>query len=78
MGRPKGQTRSGRPALRVLRPRDQRRTVLALKEEPTEPTATCPGWVFRQACRVCGCSYFDPCEEGCWWVESDLCSACVT
>lgn len=28
------------------------------------------------ACRVCGCTEFDPCEDGCWWVEGDLCSAC--
>ena len=30
-----------------------------------------------QICRVCGCSNEDPCEEGCTWVEEDLCSACV-
>ncbi len=28
-------------------------------------------------CRVCGCSNEDPCEGGCYWVEEDLCSACV-
>jgi hypothetical protein len=28
-------------------------------------------------CRVCGCTDDDACEEGCWWVEFDLCSACA-
>lgn len=29
------------------------------------------------ACRVCGCTDRHGCPEGCWWVEDDLCSACV-
>jgi hypothetical protein len=29
-------------------------------------------------CRVCGCTDEDPCDEGCEWVEADLCSQCVT
>lgn len=28
-------------------------------------------------CRVCGCTEHNACEGGCWWVEHDLCSACV-
>ena len=44
--------------------------------EPTEPTDLCGGHQYRQSCRVCGCSHHDPCPEGCWWVESDLCSSC--
>lgn len=28
-------------------------------------------------CRVCGCTDEDACEGGCYWVEKDLCSACV-
>jgi len=28
-------------------------------------------------CRVCGCTDAEPCEEGCEWVEADLCSACA-
>ena len=33
------------------------------------------------ACRVCGCSQFDACEEGCWWIPDPkdlgpLCSSC--
>lgn len=28
-------------------------------------------------CRACGCTDNDACEEGCSWVEADLCSACV-
>ena len=30
-----------------------------------------------RVCRVCGCSEFNACEGGCYWVEEDLCSACV-
>lgn len=30
-----------------------------------------------QACRVCGCTWTSACEGGCYWVEPDLCSACV-
>lgn len=28
-------------------------------------------------CRVCGCTEHTPCEDGCWWVEADLCSSCA-
>lgn len=28
----------------------------------------------ERACRACGCTEFDPCIEGCSWVEQDLCS----
>lgn len=28
-------------------------------------------------CRVCGCTQEQGCREGCWWVEEDLCSACL-
>lgn len=36
-------------------------------------------WVIpcSQYCRVCGCTYDDPCDEGCYWVEADLCSQCA-
>lgn len=27
-------------------------------------------------CRVCGCTNETPCEDGCWWIEPDLCSSC--
>jgi hypothetical protein len=30
-----------------------------------------------QKCRVCGCSWNNPCEGGCYWVEPDLCSKCA-
>lgn len=32
-----------------------------------------------QVCRVCGCDDAMGCDgpEPCWWVEEDLCSACV-
>lgn len=31
-----------------------------------------------QTCRICGCTDEDGCPEGCYWVEEDLCSNCVT
>jgi NTP pyrophosphatase (non-canonical NTP hydrolase) len=32
----------------------------------------------ERKCRVCGCTYFRPCEEGCHWVGPDICSYCLT
>lgn len=31
----------------------------------------------RHICRICGCWELEACDGGCWWVESDLCSACA-
>ena len=31
----------------------------------------------EQKCRVCGCTWDNACEGGCYWVEPDLCSACA-
>jgi hypothetical protein len=31
----------------------------------------------ERRCRVCGCTDDRACEEGCSWVEADLCSRCV-
>lgn len=28
-------------------------------------------------CRVCGCTDTYGCDEGCYWVEEDLCSSCA-
>lgn len=28
-------------------------------------------------CRVCGCTEGNACGDGCYWVESDLCSSCA-
>jgi hypothetical protein len=28
-------------------------------------------------CRVCGCSQFDPCEQGCDWASPGLCTVCA-
>lgn len=28
-------------------------------------------------CRNCGCTDITACDEGCYWVAEDLCSACV-
>lgn len=36
---------------------------------------------FQRRCRVCGCSFFDPCHGAdggaCSWTAPDLCSFCV-
>jgi predicted RNA-binding Zn-ribbon protein involved in translation (DUF1610 family) len=31
----------------------------------------------EQRCRVCGCTWYNACEGGCYWVEDDLCSKCA-
>lgn len=31
----------------------------------------------EQTCRVCGCTWDNACEGGCYWVEEDLCSQCA-
>jgi len=31
----------------------------------------------EQTCRVCGCTWDNACEGGCYWVEEDLCSKCA-
>lgn len=36
----------------------------------------CPTHTNEAFCRVCGCSEWEPCPGGCYWVEEDLCSAC--
>lgn len=28
-------------------------------------------------CRVCGCTEFTPCPDGCCWIEENLCSSCA-
>ena len=28
-------------------------------------------------CRICGCDDSHACPGGCYWVQTDLCSACV-
>jgi len=30
-----------------------------------------------RVCRKCGCTEYDACQDGCTWVEPDLCSACA-
>lgn len=30
-----------------------------------------------RACRTCGCTDMSGCEQGCFWIEADLCSACL-
>ena len=31
---------------------------------------------WNAVCRKCGCSWFQPCDPPCSWVEPDLCSSC--
>lgn len=31
----------------------------------------------QQRCRVCGCTWNNACESGCYWIEPDLCSMCA-
>jgi len=31
----------------------------------------------NRACRVCGCTERRACPGGCYWVDEDLCSACI-
>ena len=28
-------------------------------------------------CRICGCTQYNACEDGCYWVTDDLCSQCA-
>jgi hypothetical protein len=61
----------------------------AAAEQLDERTRLEFGWcrgsglhVDEEVCRVCGCSYEDPCEEGCGWIadperKGSLCSACA-
>ncbi len=30
----------------------------------------------ERRCRICKCTQYNPCPEGCYWVEEDLCSSC--
>lgn len=39
--------------------------------------AAATGGVAMRACRVCGCTDAWGCDEGCWWVDEDLCSSCA-
>lgn len=31
----------------------------------------------KRKCRLCGCTDDKACKSGCYWVEPNLCSACV-
>lgn len=30
----------------------------------------------ERKCRICGCTWNNPCKGGCYWVEENLCSKC--
>jgi len=54
--------------------------VLKRFEESPGCGCFCPSHADMQMCRVCGCTQMDACETPagpCFWVEPDLCSACV-
>lgn len=42
-----------------------------------EPLDDLDDEVDERKCRVCGCTQYNACEGGCYWVEDDLCSKCV-
>ncbi len=39
-----------------------------VEEKPAKPAGS--------VCRVCGCTDNQACQDGCYWVEKDLCSKC--
>ena len=41
---------------------------------PRPVTLEPPDYDEERACRICGCTEYDPCPGGCSWVEEDLCS----
>ncbi len=88
-------TRGACPVCRrdvALRNEDLVRQHMQLEAEAArldERTREAFGWcrgsglhVDEEVCRVCGCSYLDPCEEGCGWIldperKGSLCSSCA-
>jgi hypothetical protein len=52
-------------------------SIEALEMEHGGPAIWLPAGPPAPRCRQCGCTEHSPCDEGCWWVEEDLCSACV-
>lgn len=34
----------------------------------------CP---LKWKCRICGCTWHNACDGGCYWVKKDLCSKCA-
>lgn len=44
-----------------------------LKKEYPELTDKYFSW----KCKVCGCTWDNPCPDGCYWVEENLCSSCI-
>lgn len=48
----------------------------AVLDDPDHVSEAVLGEATRK-CRTCGCSQYRACAGGCWWVEEDLCSACI-
>lgn len=44
---------------------------------PAENEAAAEAQAAVRTCRGCGCTDEWSCDNGCWWVEADLCSNCV-
>lgn len=51
--------------------------VTALETELVEMRCLAAAMLRIRCCRECGCTDTQPCEEGCWWLTDDLCSACA-
>jgi hypothetical protein len=52
-------------------------SIESLEIEHEWPAIWLPAGPPAPQCRKCGCTKHSPCEEGCEWVEEDLCSACA-
>lgn len=57
-----------------LRPGSVKRTLRQAIDTAMQPR---PDPAPVRACRICGCTDMRACPGGCFWVESDLCSACA-
>lgn len=52
-------------------------TVIRLLDDKYKPEESSENITEEAKCRVCGCTWDNACQGGCYWVEEDLCSACV-
>jgi len=53
------------------------RQLLNLETELVEQRCLAAAILRIRCCHSCGCTDTQPCEEGCWWMTDDLCSACA-
>lgn len=69
--------RNGFPAPRRTAPARRRKQTQAERIRAARQRPEAPAEPAERSCRVCGCTDAWGCDEGCEWVEADLCSACV-